>query len=65
MVFFYWPEAVLGNFYWPRSSGLLLASSPDPTLGMGKIEIMLIFQYLYINILYGVAQSKSDRLVYG
>ena len=27
-VFFYWPEAVLGHFYWPRASGLLLALSP-------------------------------------
>ena len=25
----YWPEAVLGNFYWPGAIGLLLASSPD------------------------------------
>ena len=27
-VFFYWPEAVFGNFYWPRAIGLPLASSP-------------------------------------
>ena len=27
-VFFYWPEAVLGNFYWPGAIGLPLASSP-------------------------------------
>ena len=27
-VFFYWPEAVLGNFYWPRAIGSPLASSP-------------------------------------
>ena len=27
-VFFYWPEAVLGNFYWPGVSGSLLALSP-------------------------------------
>ena len=26
--FFYWPEAVLGNFYWPGAIGLPLASSP-------------------------------------
>ena len=29
-VFFYWPEAVLGNFYWPGAIGPLLASSPAP-----------------------------------
>ena len=27
-VFFYWPEAVFGNFYWPGTIGLPLASSP-------------------------------------
>ena len=27
-VFFYWPETVFGNFYWPRAIGSPLASSP-------------------------------------
>ena len=27
-VFFYWPEAVFGNFYWPGAIGSTLASSP-------------------------------------
>ena len=27
-VFFYWPEVVFGNFYWPRAIGSPLASSP-------------------------------------
>ena len=27
-VFFYWPEVVLGNFYWPGAIGSPLASSP-------------------------------------
>ena len=27
-VFFYWPEAVLGDFYWPGDSCSLLARSP-------------------------------------
>ena len=27
-VFFYWPEAVLRNFYWPGAIGSPLASSP-------------------------------------
>ena len=26
--FFYWPEAVFGNFYWPGALGSPLASSP-------------------------------------
>ena len=44
-VFFYWPEAVLGNFYWPRAIGLPLASSPvderKPVLHE-KLEIFMI-----------------------
>ena len=28
-VFFYWPEAVFENFYWPGAIGLPLASSPE------------------------------------
>ena len=27
-VFFYWPEADFGNFYWPGAIGSPLASSP-------------------------------------
>ena len=27
-VFFYWPEAISGNFYWPVAIGSPLASSP-------------------------------------
>ena len=27
-VFFYWPETVLWNFYWPGAIGSPLASSP-------------------------------------
>ena len=26
--FFYWPNAVLGDFYWPGATGTLLVSSP-------------------------------------
>ena len=31
--FFYWPEAVFGNFYWPGAIGSPLASSP-----VGRLE---------------------------
>ena len=27
-VFFYWPEVVFGNFYWPGAIGSPLTSSP-------------------------------------
>ena len=30
-VFFYWPEAVFGKFYWPGAIGSPLASSPVNT----------------------------------
>ena len=26
---FYWPKAILEDFYWPGASGSLLVSSPD------------------------------------
>ena len=37
-VFFNWPEAVLGNFYWPGAIGPLLASSP---VQLGKMNFGL------------------------
>ena len=39
-VFFYWAEAVLGNFYWPGTIGSPLASSPglSVTLCEGRIS---------------------------
>ena len=33
-VFFYWPEAVLGNFYWPGAIGSPLVSSPACHVGI-------------------------------
>ena len=33
-VFFYWPEADFGNFYWPGAIGSPLASSPDTPVGV-------------------------------
>ena len=31
-VFFYWPEAIFENFYWPGAMEPLLASSPAELL---------------------------------
>ena len=42
-VFFYWPEAVLENFYWPGAIGSLLASSP---VGVGIEEEDLLERIL-------------------
>ena len=35
-VFFYWPEAVFGIFYWPGAIGSPLASSPGPAEILGS-----------------------------
>ena len=37
-VFFYWPETVLGNFYWPGAIGSPLASSPVKVSGLQNYE---------------------------
>ena len=41
-VFFYWPETVFGNFYWPGAIGSPLASSPDLDfkIDLSKFNIM-------------------------
>ena len=39
-VFFYWPEAVFGNFYWPGAIGSPLASSPE-MINMYLISIII------------------------
>ena len=42
-VFFYWPEAVLGNFYWPGAIGSPLASSPEHLPVVVGIKIDWLF----------------------
>ena len=42
-VFFYWPEVVLGNFYWPGAIGSALASSPAEF----SLNVDWIVWYLY------------------
>ena len=42
-VFFYWPEVVFGNFYWPGAIGRLLATSPEmapprPPISRGTLQ---------------------------
>ena len=43
-VFFYWPEDVFGNFFWPGAIGLPLASSPVTILNI-FLEIFQIMLY--------------------
>ena len=39
-VFFYWPEAVFGNFYWPGAIGSPLASSPGPVKNLQDQQML-------------------------
>ena len=53
-VFFYWPEAVFGNFYWPGAIGLPLASSPVATSKNGNrfsrfMDYKLVAKFTYIS----------------
>ena len=43
-VFFYWPEAVFGIFYWPGAIGLPLVSSP----AKDRIYPVLVTQARYV-----------------
>ena len=47
-VFFYWPEAVFGKFYWPGAIGSPLASSPGPTMIHIKHTGTIQPNYIYI-----------------
>ena len=44
-VFFYWPETVFRNFYWPGAIGLPLARSPEVLMkkrGPCSIRLVLV-----------------------
>ena len=45
-VFFYWPKAVLGIFYWPGAKGT--ASSPEHVSPFFHIEIGLKIHVLFL-----------------
>ena len=51
-VFFYWPEAVFGNFYWPGAIGLPLASSPGHVLFIMDFKILKPFSFQYCCFVY-------------
>ena len=44
-VFFYWPETVFGNFYWPGAIGSPLASSPALSSGHMKLHIKITLEF--------------------
>ena len=67
-VFFYWSEAVFGNFYWPGAIGLPLASSPD-------VGVLMFIPYIvnrkninkrvYIHILGQVLSQQGVWVSFG
>ena len=56
-VFFYWPLAILGIFYWPGAIGPLLASSPALCyhLRIGVIFVLaeefIMYDFEFITVL--------------
>ena len=48
-VFFYWPEAVMGNFHWPGAIGPLLASSPDSISCYTHTRWVRMFRYMTVS----------------
>ena len=48
-VFFYWPEVVFGNFYWPGAIGSPLALSPDLIVAV-NLSISLFSQAFKVGV---------------
>ena len=48
-VFFYWPLAILGIFYWPGAIGPLLVSSPGRVLPYILVRTWLSASLLKLN----------------
>ena len=55
-VFFYWPEAVFGNFYWPGAIGSPLASSPECH---GNFIEVKIFNYFLERDILDISHKTS------
>ena len=47
-VFFYWPETVFGNFYWPGAIGSPLASSPGVLADIWKQVVQIEVSYCFV-----------------
>ena len=64
--FFYWPEAVLGNFYWPWPIGSPLASSPGVLIhfpakvGYDNATLSLIFALMLIVLYIAIFPSVGE-----
>ena len=55
-VFVYWPEAVLGNFYWPGAIGSPLASSPGAVEAGSFVYWCLMTSY-HVSVLYDTSRG--------
>ena len=60
--FFYRPEAIFGNFYWPRTSSSLLASSPDCTSPLSNRVIISLY---FISMVWCYHSSFLFDLYFG
>ena len=45
-VYFYWPEAVFGNFYWPRAIGSPLTASPKH-LSINQARLIQVYMVIF------------------
>ena len=65
-VFFYWPEAVFGNFYWPGAIGSPLASSPEVLHFNWYFDIALYqtVTYIFSSCFLSVISSRNS-IYYG
>ena len=62
-VFFYWPEAVLGNFYWPGAIGSPLTSSPVYSVILSECESIVLVMNEHCIVIYSF-QVNVHQLLY-
>ena len=59
-VFFYWPEVVFGNFYWPGAIGSPLASSPVAHYGACRGLPLITFSIATIAGVCTIADGTKE-----
>ena len=65
-VFFYWPEVILRNFYWPGASGSLLASSPDLiTTVLDQYKMINRYIFIFLSLTYHTEFVTFDKCIAG
>ena len=61
-VLFYWPKAILGNFYWPGAIGPMLASSPGLWKWLSPDTPVSSTTYNWVVTTYPEYGRKSDEI---